>query len=1048
MSQNNLRILKIWLLFFLLLPSSITWAAEPAKPTLILTSLHPFIGEKGIRGFDPYYKGGALLRASGIFDIEQSIIEINNNVTMKHYRDGLINSDVILISTHCDSIKNVRSGVNIPYGGEQPIIRNGIEYEVTRSIPDFSKFDDNDRYDYNNNLVIFAQDELLFPDWLYWWSSEKYGFTFQEAHTFRLPTGFFRHYLKQRQSNSELLFFAGWCYSGSNDNSGNNPFFYDVDNITYVAFNGEIHYDNMADISKLFFSKMLEGATAGEAFDAVKNSRIREREMFVFSGNRDHVLIRRNASIKKGNDPSGFNEVLDSAPRYHNEYLVEEAAEVDFNNLYNVFINSMYSVNTSPINRLETKLKDFVRNGGVLYATGDSYPIAHEMSIEAGIGLTFLEERPSNIRDSAGGWTELTLLGDLKQKVGLETIVGRYVCYKDGDGPLVNELGKAKLLAMGRVQYQVYRNGILDIEERMHPVAFSFPYGDGTVYYSSYNILQGVMQDAANRKLLAEAMVSLPLMETEYIRYLRENGLNKNDITFQAYYTLKELNSDESIPSTTNGDFSVMVSEGCDVPFIVSGDFSVLISIRDASLGTTDYQITSIDINSQLWTATLKTPSGEIYQTKSTTDNSMIFNVFTVDKQDGDWSIRIDDYQNFLDNQIVIILVSDKILGSEQPIQTPVTGITLIPTSLNLEIDVSYDLTATVAPANATNKKVIWTSSNSNVAFVENGIVIAESEGNAEIRATTEDGGYTAKTIVNVEGGFIPISNIFVDSPILDLEEGQQALLSVSFTPVAATNKTVTWHTSDASVVTVNNGEVTAHREGIATITATSVGGEKMTYSVIIVTMKDAAVAVTRVEVSPTTLSLIPGGTGNLTVNISPTDATDKSVTWSSSNTALATVNSSGVVTAVSPGIAIITARSNNNTSVTATCNVTVIPATVVVTGITVYPTSATVDVGKTIDLSLTITPPNATNTSVTWSSNNTVVATVNASGVVNALSAGTATITARSNSNTSVSDSCTITVTEPEGCNAMGYEYLVFSILGAVLLVFKRKNLKDKETF
>jgi len=120
---------------------------------------------------------------------------------------------------------------------------------------------------------------------------------------------------------------------------------------------------------------------------------------------------------------------------------------------------------------------------------------------------------------------------------------------------------------------------------------------------------------------------------------------------------------------------------------------------------------------------------------------------------------------------------------------------------------------------------------------------------------------------------------------------------------------------------------------------------------------------------------------------------------------------------------------------------VTVLPATIPVTGVTVTPSTTTIEVGATLTLTVNVTPVNATDRNVTWSSSNTAVATVNSSGVVTAVSAGTVTITARSNSNPTVFDTCTVTVEEPIGCNAIGYGYLLFALFGVVLFVHRRKG-------
>lgn len=168
-------------------------------------------------------------------------------------------------------------------------------------------------------------------------------------------------------------------------------------------------------------------------------------------------------------------------------------------------------------------------------------------------------------------------------------------------------------------------------------------------------------------------------------------------------------------------------------------------------------------------------------------------------------------------------------------------------------------------------------------------------------------------------------------------------------------------------------------------------------------------VKVSSIAVSPSSVSLEIGSTRNLTANVQPADATDRSVTWSSSNTAVATVNSSGVVTAVSVGTATIRARANDGSDKVGTCSVTVTP--VAVTGVSLDITSIQMIVGTAdVTLTATVNPNNATNKNVSWESDNTSVASVDANGKVHAVASGTAIITVTTEDG-GFTASCTVTV-------------------------------------
>jgi len=167
-------------------------------------------------------------------------------------------------------------------------------------------------------------------------------------------------------------------------------------------------------------------------------------------------------------------------------------------------------------------------------------------------------------------------------------------------------------------------------------------------------------------------------------------------------------------------------------------------------------------------------------------------------------------------------------------------------------------------------------------------------------------------------------------------------------------------------------------------------------------------VSVTGVSVSPTSTSISVGGTATLTATVSPSNATNKAVSWTSSNTSVATVSSSGVVTGVAGGSATITVKTSDG-SFTATTTVTVASTTIPVTGVTVLPTSATVSVGGTTTLAATVLPSNASIKTVSWTSSNTSVATVSSSGVVTGVATGSAIITVKT---TSGSYTATTTIT------------------------------------
>jgi len=180
-------------------------------------------------------------------------------------------------------------------------------------------------------------------------------------------------------------------------------------------------------------------------------------------------------------------------------------------------------------------------------------------------------------------------------------------------------------------------------------------------------------------------------------------------------------------------------------------------------------------------------------------------------------------------------------------------------------------------------------------------------------------------------------------------------------------------------------------------------------------------ITVAEIKLSQSTLSMKKGETAALTATITPENATDKSVDWTSSDTKIATVDSTGKVTAVSAGTASITCMAKDGSDKKATCEVTVTdptppkPSVVKVTKITLNKTTASVGKGKTMQLTATVTPTNATNKAVTWKSSNTKIATVSSTGKVTAKSAGTVTITCTAKDGGGKKATCKVTVTEPK---------------------------------
>ena len=172
-------------------------------------------------------------------------------------------------------------------------------------------------------------------------------------------------------------------------------------------------------------------------------------------------------------------------------------------------------------------------------------------------------------------------------------------------------------------------------------------------------------------------------------------------------------------------------------------------------------------------------------------------------------------------------------------------------------------------------------------------------------------------------------------------------------------------------------------------------------------------IKVESITLNKTSLTLKPQQEETLIATVKPDNATDKTITWSSSNENVATVSSTGRVTAKTAGSATITCSAKDGSGVKATCMVTVTDPTIKVSSIILNKSSLSLQPNQEETLTATVKPDNATDKTVTWSSNNTNVATVSG-GQIKAIAVGNATIICSANDGSGVKATCTVTVTNP----------------------------------
>ena len=359
----------------------------------------------------------------------------------------------------------------------------------------------------------------------------------------------------------------------------------------------------------------------------------------------------------------------------------------------------------------------------------------------------------------------------------------------------------------------------------------------------------------------------------------------------------------------------------------------------------------------------------------------------------------------------------------------PATGVTLDKTTLSLTEGASAKLTATVEPENATDKAIVWTSSDNAVATVENGVVTAVKAGTATITAAC--GSAKAECAVTVTAAPASPLSVKVGTAAYPVKpvDGQAGKYHVAV-PYGS-NATIEVKDAAFLMVTNSKGDY-LNDEGSNPFTLTAAQLDKLlinkdipftpansaskvaylsimdamagtTYELYIELTREAVPA-TGVTLNETALSLRPTEKATLAATVAPENTTDTLV-WTSSNDAVATVKN-GVVTAVKEGKATITAACGN---AKAECVVTVLPP-ILATGVTLDKAALKLYEGDAAKLTATVEPENTTDKTIVWTSSDKTIATVK-DGAVTAVKAGTATITAACGE---AKATCAVTVKAP----------------------------------
>lgn len=353
---------------------------------------------------------------------------------------------------------------------------------------------------------------------------------------------------------------------------------------------------------------------------------------------------------------------------------------------------------------------------------------------------------------------------------------------------------------------------------------------------------------------------------------------------------------------------------------------------------------------------------------------------------------------------VTISAIVDAIVGraSLSVVSALPTAVRIDPSSASLTPAQSVQLTAVETDQNGNtipNHPVTWSSSNTAVATVFNGRVSAVAQGSAVITAVVD--GLTATAQITVSS--VPATSLVISPSFVSLQSGQSAQLSSVARDAAGnilSNRAVTWLSANPTVATVSAaGQVTAIAGGSVVITG-KVDGVTATATVNVASTAPTSVASVEIVLPKTTLTL--GETMQPTAVLRDSRGTvlvGRQITWDSDPGEIAGINrTTGLMTATEPGSTTITAESEGVTSV-ATVNVNSPPPNPVAT-VSVSATSNSLTVNQTSQLNVVLSDAAGATLSgrtIAYSSSNSAVASVSASGLVTGKGAGSVTITATS---------------------------------------------------
>ena len=347
-------------------------------------------------------------------------------------------------------------------------------------------------------------------------------------------------------------------------------------------------------------------------------------------------------------------------------------------------------------------------------------------------------------------------------------------------------------------------------------------------------------------------------------------------------------------------------------------------------------------------------------------------------------------------------------------------------TVLEMNVGESSKIIADILPSNADNKELIWASSNPKIATVDNnGQVRALRYGTTTITVTSQENRNITKA-VTVKVKDVSATSISTNVNSLELTLGTETKIDATVLPENATNKNIIWTSSNSDIVSVDSqGTITAKKEGKAKIT---IYAEQKPAIKKIINVTVTKQKITDIRFKTNNIILDTGKTLQLEVETKPTNISNNNIGWQSNNEKIATIDEFGVIHANKIGTTTIIAYLKDNKNIRAATQITVKePTSPTLTNVNVDKVTITNEKNLSIDnirlkeneekqLTISISPNNATNKNIIWESSNTEIVTITKQGIIKGLKEGTATITATSEEDNTKKDTIRVIVGNTTG--------------------------------